>query len=437
MKGNREKVKFWFVLLLAAGPITVCQSQEKITLADCYALAARKSAIAGEAVKYSEIWKLRDASLASSWFPSLDASANAVYNSEVIDLGSNFSSIPIPGLASAIKPMPHEQYRITVDISQTIYDGGAVKNSRKAELADLEVNRQQSEVDLYSLNSQVNSAFFSVLSAQKQKELLSIFLNLLRERMKSVESGVKNGVVQATDIDALNSEILKTEQQIEEISLKSAALLQVLGSLTGKNGLTADDLIIPSLEEPTDSLLLRPELELFDLRINQLNTAAQLLDSRRKPRAFGFATLGYGNPPGNNFLRDEFAPYYVIGAGIKWNIYDWSRTRNDKQAIKIKTDILSGRKNETEETIRRQMELKESEIKSLRAIIRRDSEIIELRKRISSSTLSKYENGVVTASELLSDLNAEKQALINLELHKTGLELALAEYMNITGNKLK
>ena len=34
------------------------------------------------------------------------------------------------------------------------------------------------------------------------------------------------------------------------------------------------------------------------------------------PKAFGFATLGYGNPPGSNFFKDEFAPYYILGQGL-------------------------------------------------------------------------------------------------------------------------
>lgn len=74
---------------------------------------------------------------------------------------------------------------------------------------------------------------------------------------------------------------------------------------------------------------------MIDLRKEQLEAGMQMIESKRMPKAFGFATLGYGNPPGSNFFKNEFAPYYVLGAGIKWNIFDWNKSKNEKQVITI------------------------------------------------------------------------------------------------------
>ncbi len=57
------------------------------------------------------------------------------------------------------------------------------------------------------------------------------------------------------------------------------------------------------------------------------------------PKAFGFARVGYGNPPGNNFFRDEFASYYILGAGIKWNIVDWNKAKNEKQVMCLQQNL--------------------------------------------------------------------------------------------------
>ena len=89
------------------------------------------------------------------------------------------------------------------------------------------------------------------------------------------------------------------------------------------------------------------------------------------------------------------------------------------------------------DNLRRQLESKMSEINSLRELVRTDSELIVLRKRITSSTESQFENGTITATEYLNELNSEKSAVINSEIHKINLALAGIEYLNISGQEIK
>jgi len=183
--------------------------------------------------------------------------------------------------------------------------------------------------------------------------------------------------------------------------------------------------------------LLRPELQLFDLRKEQLAAGMKVIETKRMPKAFGFATLGYGNPPGSNFFKDEFAPYYILGAGVKWNIFDWNKAKNEKQVITLQQEILDNRKNDLTDNLNRLLESKNSEIKSLIALIETDSELITLRKRITASAESQYENGTITATEYLNEMNSERQALVNFEIHKINLSLARIEYLNISGKEIE
>jgi outer membrane protein TolC len=182
---------------------------------------------------------------------------------------------------------------------------------------------------------------------------------------------------------------------------------------------------------------LRPELQIFDLRKEQLSASLQVIQSKRMPRAFGFATLGYGNPPGSNFFKDEFAPYYIIGAGVKWNIFDWNKVKNEKQAVNLQKAIIDSRKMDLTDNLSRLLEAKNAEIASLRSLLETDSELIEIRKRITAAAESQYENGTITATEYLNEMNSEKQALINYEIHKINLAMARVEYLNISGKEIE
>jgi outer membrane protein TolC len=183
--------------------------------------------------------------------------------------------------------------------------------------------------------------------------------------------------------------------------------------------------------------LSRPELQIFDLRREQLEATLQVIQSKRMPKAFGFATLGYGNPPGSNFFKDEFAPYYILGAGVKWNIFDWNKTKNEKQVVTLQKSIIDSRKSDMTDNLKRLLDAKDAEISSTEALLKTDVELIDIRKRITASAESQYENGTITATEYLNELNSEKQALINYEIHNINLAMAKVEYLNICGKEIE
>jgi len=412
-------------------------AQKILTLKECYDRAMTANALAGEKAGYSDISKLRDENLVKGWLPTLDANGSLLYNSSVVDMRSVLGSLPIPDIAGAIKPLPHEQYKITVDINQVIYDGGAIKGARALEKADLSINEKQTETDLYKLRGQINGYFFNIILLARQKELLNNYLEIIKKRISSMQSAVNNGVIIKSDVDVLTSEKIKIEQQLTENEIRKTSFIKILSDLTGIEIDISTEFILPSQTGGLSNELLRPELQLFDLRKEQLAAGMKVIESKRMPKAIGFATLGYGNPPGSNFFKNEFAPYYIVGASIKWNIFDWDKAKNDKQIVTFQQSIIENRKNDLTENLKRLLESKNAEISSLKALIETDSELISLRKRITVSAESQYQNGTITASDYLNELNSERQALINYEIHKINLAMARIEYLNISGKEIE
>jgi len=416
--------------------LSALNGQKVLTLKECYDRAMTATVLAGEKAAYSDIWKLKDNNLSKGWLPTLDANANVVYNSEVVDISGVLAAAPIPGLADAIKPLPHEQYRITVDINQIMYDGGSIKSARELEKAELKVNSQQTEVDLYKVKAQINTVYFNLLLLVRQKELLISFLEVINKRLASMQSALKYGVITISDINVITSEKIRTEQQLGETEIKKNALLKILSDLTGSDIDQETEFVVPEPAGELSDEITRPELTLFDLRKEQLDAGLRLIQNNRLPKAAGFATLGYGNPPGNNFFKDEFAPYYILGAGLKWNIFDWNKAKSEKQVITLQKGIIETRKNDLTDNFRRMLDSKEAEIASLKSLIEKDSELISLRKSITLAAESQYENGTITATDLLNEMNSERQAVINHEIHKINLAMAKIEYLNISGNEI-
>jgi len=312
-----------------------------------------------------------------------------------------------------------------------------MKGAKAIEKADLSVNEQQTEVDLYKIRGQVNNCYFTILLLVRQKELLNAYLELIGKRLLSMQSALNSGVIIKSDIDVLTSERIRIEQQLSENDIKKASLISILSDLTGSAIDSQTEFIMPQSGNELSYEISRPELKVFDLRKEQLNSGLNVIQSKRMPKAFGFATLGYGNPPGSNFFKDEFAPYYIIGAGVKWNIFDWNRVKNERQQIKIQQEIIENRKTDLTDNLKRMLQSKNAEITSLQSLIEKDSELIALRKRITAAAESQYENGTITATDYLNELNSERQALINYEIHKINLVMAQVEFLNISGKEIE
>jgi outer membrane protein TolC len=412
-------------------------AQKILTLKECYDKAYTNNALSGEKIGYTDISRLKDENLVKGWLPTLDANGSFIYNSSVIDMSGVFGNLSIPGIANAIKPLPHEQYKITVDLNQVIYDGGAIRGARALEKADLNVNEKQTETDMYKLREQINTYYFNLLLLGRQKDLLNNYLEIIKKRMTSVQSGINNGVILKSDEDVLASEKIKIEQQLAENEIRKTSFLKILSDITGDQIDPSTELIQPALPENLQQELARPELQLFDLRKEQLAAGMKVIESKRMPKAVGFATFGYGNPPGSNFFKNEFAPYYILGASIKWNIFDWKKAKNEKQIITYQGQILEKRKNDLSDNLKRILESKASEILSLKTLIDSDSELITLRKRITASAESRYQNGTITATDYLNELNSERQAAINYEIHKINLAMAGIMYLNISGKEIE
>lgn len=424
------------ILVIFTCGVTI-KAQDVITLALCYENAVKNHPQAGAKQMHQNLWQLKQDKLTTSWYPEIEAGANALYNSNVVDMSEAFESIPVPGITDNIPLMPHDQYKLTIDINQVIYDGGAIKGKRQLEDAGLELNQEEIEVELYKTRQQVNDYYFTFILLHKQKEQLSIYLQTITEQILSLESGIRNGVFLPSDRDVLKAERIRLEQELADTEIRISSTATVLSDLTGMEIKHDTKASVPEPVISRSIQLSRPELNVMDLKKEQLEAGKALIKSEKKPRAFVFATLGYGRPPGNDFFTETFGPYYVVGAGIKWKLIDWKKSKREEKIIDINKSIINTHKRRLEENLSRALEMKEAEIRSLESALKSDKELISTLKAVRKTALSQYNNGTITASEYLVEWNKEKQAVIKREMHAVNLARAQVEYLNIAGKEIE
>ena len=413
-------------LSLAAVP------QKTVTLWQCYDSAATATPLTGEVALYTEMSALHDRNLSSAWLPSLDVNGNFVYNSDILNIKQIFGQLPIP--AGVIPTIPHEQYRATFDVSQVIWDGGVTRSARAVEQVVNELNMQQNEADVYRLREQVNNYYFSVLLVSSQIEVTRIMISDLDGRIKETSSGVVNGVVTPVALDVLKAEKIKAGQQLTEFTRRHESLISALEQITGLTGLQDAGFQVPVITVTGEEEIDNPDMRLFDVRSRQLEVSKDLLKSQRMPKAFGFAQAAYGNPPGNNFFSETADFYYSFGAGFKWNIFDWNRSSNERKSLAIQQQLIDIKKRATGESLQRLLTVKMAEITALREAAEQDDELVSIRKKIADVAASQLANGTITASQYLTELTNEKQAVISAAVRQISISRAEVDYIYITGN---
>ncbi|MDX9810926.1 MAG: TolC family protein, partial [Bacteroidales bacterium] len=199
---KRNSIVFLIMIMLSQSGY----GQNQVTLSECYDLAESNTGLLREKENYALISGLKDENIRKNLMPSLDLGGTFLYNSSVIDMGSTFGNLPFPGIADAISPMPHEQYRLTLEINQVIYDGGAVKNARALGQTELAISQKETETGIRRIRDEVTGYFFNILLLSRQAEVLNNYLEVLNKKTSALQSAIDNGAALRSDLDVLSSE---------------------------------------------------------------------------------------------------------------------------------------------------------------------------------------------------------------------------------------
>lgn len=398
-------------------------AQQKVTLYDCYNLLETNYPLVKQQLLIEQQNKLDLDVIYNTKLPQFNLDAQATYQSDVIE-------IPIPNLN--IESQNKDQYRATFSINQLIYNGGLTDASINVKAAQLKTKQKQIEVSVYQLKKQINQLYFSIILIQENFNLLEIKKSQLQTKLKEVQSGVKHGVLLPASDNVLEAELLIINQQFIEFESSKQSLIETLSSLIGQNLDSSLLLETPLLETQLQSEISRPELELFQLKKEEITNSEVLISKQNAPKLNGFANGGYGNP-GLNMLDNSFQPFYIVGLKLNWNVFDWNTNKKQQKAVAINKDVIE---NETEIfKLNTNIELnkQQKEIEKISTFLKSDLDIIKLRKTILETYASQLKNGVITSSVYITEFTNLFVAENTLLKHRILLQLAKANYNTIQG----
>jgi outer membrane protein TolC len=407
--------------------IILWSQAQVISLDSCQSMARKNHPLLRQAGIIDQISELRQQNIDVLNLPQFDLSAKASWQSDVTKL-----ALKTPGFAGP-EPLSKDQYKAYLDIRQKIYDGGIAKKRKEMEETDRMVSKQQNETELYKIKETVNTLYFNILIIQENLQIIRLKKETLNERIKIIGSAVKNGVSLPNELDQLRAEKLLTEQQETELKSTNQTTLALLEIVTGTKFQEQTIFVKPSLSLINITKANnRPEITLFAMQKLRLDKSEELLSNTRKPYVYAFGQAGYGRP-GLNMLDNNFADWYMVGAGLSWNIWDWHKSSREKSTIKLQKDMINTNLDNFNRSVLMLLSQEENNFQKLQSLINTDEQLVVLKDQIAKRSSVALENGAITSADYIRDLNASLQSKANLETRKVQLIQSSVNYHTIKG----
>jgi len=354
------------------------------------------------------------------WLPQVSASAQATYQSDVVSWPDEMKTM-MNGMGINMKGLKKDQYRVGIDVQQTIYDGGVIGSQKRIAREQGKVQAAQNDINIYNVRKRVNEMYFGLLLIDEQIKLNSDLQTLLGGNERKLESMTKRGTAAESDLQNVKAERLNAVQKATELASQKQMLQRMLGTFCGIeiNNLQKPQVKVDGINLTSENH--RPELKALDAQIGVLNAQEKALNAALMPKVGVFAQGYYGYPGLNMFedmMRHKWSLNGIVGARLTWNIGALYTRKNDKAKLQLQRDMTENSRevflfNNNLEQIQQN-----ENIERYQKLMAQDGEIISLRQAVRKAAESKLEHGIIDANDLVREINQEHAAFVQQSVHE-------------------
>ena len=394
-----------------------------ISLEECYTLARNNYPLVRQYELTEAMSRYSFENAAMGYVPQISLGGQATLQSDVTEFPEAFNNLlALAGVE--MKGLSHDQYKVQIDISQTIWDGGYSKAQREAVKAQAEVSRLTLDKDIDALKTRINQMYFGILVMEENIRTSLYMDTLMTANLKIVESAVRNGTALASDTDNIRVELLTLRQQRRQLESAVRTYKDMLAIMIGRRIEDSEVFEKPEVMLVDTSLNKRTELLLFDARIRELELQKKMLDVAVMPK-FAFFAQGWYGKPGLNIFDDmvynKMSWNGIAGITFKWNISGFYTRKNDLRSIDLSQRSVELQRDAFKWNTDLQQTQIQNEIDRMYEMKASDDEIVRLRESVRKVSESKYRNGIITVNDLLRDMMNENNAKVERSRHELEL----------------
>jgi outer membrane protein TolC len=390
------------------------------TLEECQQAAERNYPLIQQYGLIGKTTELTVSNIQKGWLPQVSASAQATYQSDVVSWPDEMKTM-MNGMGINMKGLKKDQYRVGIDVQQTIYDGGVIGSQKRIAREQGKVQAAQNDINIYNVRKRVNEMYFGLLLIDEQIKLNSDLQTLLGGNERKLESMTKRGTAAESDLQNVKAERLNAVQKATELASQKQMLQRMLSTFCGIeiSNIQKPQVKVEGINLTTENH--RPELKALDAQISVLNAQEKALNAALMPKVGVFAQGYYGYPGLNMFedmMRHQWSLNGIIGARVTWNIGALYTRKNDKAKLQLQRDMTENSRevflfNNNLEQIQQH-----ENIERYQKLMAHDGEIISLRQAVRKAAESKLAHGIIDVNDLVREINQENAACVRQSVHE-------------------
>ena len=390
------------------------------TLEECQQAAEKNYPLIQQYGLIEKTTELTVANIQKGWLPQVSVQAQATYQNKVVAWPDEMRPM-MSGMGINMEGLKKDQYRVGIDVQQTIYDGGVMGSQKRIAREQGKVQEAQNEVNIYNVRKRVNEMYFGLLLIDEKIKLNTDLQTLLAGNEHELESMTERGTAAESDLQSVKAERLNAVQKGIELESQKQMLLRMLSTFCG---LEVKEVSKPQATAEDGGLMAenrRPELRALDAQIGVLNAQEKALNAALMPKIGAFAQGYYGYPGLNMFedmMRHQWSWNGIVGARLTWNIGALYTRKNDKAKLQLQRDLTENNRdvflfNNNLDQIRQR-----ENIERYRKLMAQDGEIISLRQAVRKAAESKLTHGIIDVNDLVREINQEHAACVQQSVHE-------------------
>ena len=405
------------------------------TLEECQQAAERNYPLIRQYGLIEKTTDLTVANIQKGWLPQVSASAQATYQSDVVAWPDEMKGM-LGQMGLNFEGLKKDQYKVGLDVQQTVFDGGVIKSQKEIARKQGEVQTAQNEINMYQVRKRVNEMYFGLLLIDEQIKLNADLQELLMQNEKKLASMVKNGTAAESDYQNVKAERLNVAQQMTGLQAQRNALVRMLSAFCG---IEIKEIQTPPLTPPLEGqgAGMRPELKAIAAQLKLADVQEKALNAALMPKLGVFAQGFYGYP-GYNMFEDMMGRKWslngMIGARLTWNIGALYTRKNDKSKIQLQREMAETSRdvflfNNNLEQIQQN-----ENIERYKKLMADDEEIINLRLSIRKAAESKLSHGIIDVNDLVKEITNENAARVQQSVHEIEMLKEIYDLKYTTNN---
>lgn len=390
------------------------------TLDECQQAAEKNYPLIQQYGLIEKTTRLTIVNIQKGWLPQVSAQAQATYQSDVTAWPNEMKTM-MSGMGIDMQGLTKDQYRVGIDVQQTIYDGGVIGSQKRIAREQGKVQTAQNEVNIYHVRKRVNEMYFGLLLIDEQIKLNNDLQTMLAGNENKLESMTKRGTAAESDLQSVKAERLNAVQKATELASQKQMLQRMLSTFCG---MEVTEVRKPQVKAGGGGVMAenrRPELKALDAQLSVLNAQEKALNAALMPKVGVFAQGFYGYPGMNMFedmMRHKWSWNGIIGARITWNIGALYTRKNDKAKLQLQRNMTENSRevflfNNYLDQIQQN-----EDIVRYQKLMAQDGEIISLRQAVRKAAESKLAHGIIDVNDLVREINQENAACVQQSVHE-------------------